>query len=36
SEVENLFAVITPSGATYYNWVSGTERMKELIRGVEK
>lgn len=35
SEVENLFKVITPSGATYYNWVSGTERMKKFIGGIE-
>ena len=33
-EVTKLFTIITPSGAIYYNWIGGTERMKIFIEEV--
>ena len=33
-EVANLFTVITPSGYTYYDWVNGTEKMKDFVGSV--
>jgi len=34
SEVSNLFTIVTPTGATYYNWVSGTPKLKQFIEKV--
>ena len=30
-EVESYFKVVTPRGSVYYNWIDGTDRLKELI-----
>ena len=35
-EVENIFKAVTPTGYTYYNWVDGSEGMKDLIKTVEE
>lgn len=34
-EVETYFSATFPSGFTYYNWVNGNDKMKDLIKEVK-
>ncbi len=34
-EVIKLFSLTTPTGATYYNWVSGNEQLQEKLKAIK-